>query len=328
MTTIASPLSVFATEAYNILTQQQSGASSSSMEYHGVHQAVPFPWKLHEMLEEADSNNFTNIVSWLPDHSSFRVHQPEIFVNQIMPKYFRQTKYKSFQRQLNMWGFERLISGPNKGGYSHESFVRGQPALCHRMKRLKIKGTGTCSKPASSPSFSPNKFQNSSVIPRAVPSLDKTLDEQTLFDEDTLMSVLSSAIDSTTTPAPQEGDCVLFEGMKFFFVDDYNNAGKSSNQSKPSRRLSLEFQGSAVSGNGRRRMSLVGAMTYSSSQFNRRLSIELSSHNNGVKSQDQQVAPVQRRRASRRFSLERGAANGAFNSTNFVLREMKDFAEI
>lgn len=46
----------------------------------------------------------------------------------------------TFLLAVNMWGFQRLPSGPNKGGYSHDHFVRGNPALCRHMKRLKIKG--------------------------------------------------------------------------------------------------------------------------------------------------------------------------------------------
>jgi hypothetical protein len=57
-----------------------------------------------------------------------------------MPKYFDKTKYKSFQRQLNMWGFDRVGSGPYKGAYLHSCFVRGQPQLCEQMQRTKIKG--------------------------------------------------------------------------------------------------------------------------------------------------------------------------------------------
>lgn len=64
-----------------------------------VNHAVPFPWKLHEMLDAADKEGFSATVSWLPDERSFKVFQTEIFVRDIMPKWFRQTKYKSFQRQ-------------------------------------------------------------------------------------------------------------------------------------------------------------------------------------------------------------------------------------
>ena len=58
-----------------------------------------FPWKLHKMLELADQEGFGNIVSWLPDGRSFKVHDPSTFVEQIMPNFFLQSKYKSFQRQ-------------------------------------------------------------------------------------------------------------------------------------------------------------------------------------------------------------------------------------
>jgi hypothetical protein len=69
-----------------------------------VNHSVPFPWKLHEMLEAADTDAFLNVVSWLPDRQSFKVHQVEAFVQDVMPKFFRQTKYKSFQRQCKFSG--------------------------------------------------------------------------------------------------------------------------------------------------------------------------------------------------------------------------------
>ncbi|OEU08623.1 hypothetical protein FRACYDRAFT_196221, partial [Fragilariopsis cylindrus CCMP1102] len=74
------------------------------------------------MLELADQEGFDNIVSWLPDGRSFKVHDPSEFVEQIMPNFFLQSKYKSFQRQLNLWGYARLAIGPGKGGYYHPRF--------------------------------------------------------------------------------------------------------------------------------------------------------------------------------------------------------------
>jgi len=61
--------------------------------------SLRFPWKLHEMLDESEKMGLDSIVSWLPDERSFKVHDPDTFVQDIMPKWFRQSKYKSFQRQ-------------------------------------------------------------------------------------------------------------------------------------------------------------------------------------------------------------------------------------
>ena len=102
--------------------------------------AIPFPWKLHRILDDADAKGFNDIISWVPSENGFKVHKTKQFDEEIMPKYFDKTKYKSFQRQLNMWGFDRVGQGPYKGAYLHDCFIRGQPKLCENMQRTKIKG--------------------------------------------------------------------------------------------------------------------------------------------------------------------------------------------
>jgi hypothetical protein len=107
-------------------------------------ECIQFPWKLHEMLDDADVEEFSDIVSWLPGSTnSFKVHQREVFVEGIMPRYFRKIQYKSFLRQIHMWGFKRIKGGASKGGYRHSNFVRGMSSLCCLMKRVKIKGNGS-----------------------------------------------------------------------------------------------------------------------------------------------------------------------------------------
>jgi hypothetical protein len=117
--------------------------------------AVPFPLKLHELLDKVDDENLNHIVSWQPHGRAFVVREPKRFVSGLMPRFFRQTKLTSFQRQLNLYGFCRLTRGPDAGGYYHELFLRGKPSLTRRMIRTKIKGTGykAASNPACEPDF-------------------------------------------------------------------------------------------------------------------------------------------------------------------------------
>ena len=54
-----------------------------------------------------------------------------------MPKYFVQSKYESFTRQLNGWGFKRLHqSGNDFNAYYHECFLRNMPHLTVLLKRV------------------------------------------------------------------------------------------------------------------------------------------------------------------------------------------------
>jgi hypothetical protein len=60
-----------------------------------------------------------------------------------MPRYFGQTKYRSFQRQLAIYGFVRIKDKncADDGAYYHELFLKGKHSLCLNMTRQKIKGT-------------------------------------------------------------------------------------------------------------------------------------------------------------------------------------------
>ena len=98
-----------------------------------------FPWKLHLMLEEAEANNFQSIVSWVQDGTAFKVHNTTEFLTQVMPRYFDQSKFESFRRQLNLYGFSRITRGENRGVYYHKSFVKSDRSLCKEILRQSSK---------------------------------------------------------------------------------------------------------------------------------------------------------------------------------------------
>jgi HSF-type DNA-binding len=82
-------------------------------------------------------------------------------------RYFRQSKLTSFQRQLNLYGFQRLTRGADAGAYYCELFLRGMPFLCKKMTRTKVKGTRY--KAASSPDQEPNFYTMRPVSPHYSP---------------------------------------------------------------------------------------------------------------------------------------------------------------
>ena len=67
-----------------------------------------FPTKLHVVLDLAIEEKFEDILCWSPHGKAFRIHDKQKFGNQIMPKYFPGiSKFKSFQRQLNLYGIRQ-----------------------------------------------------------------------------------------------------------------------------------------------------------------------------------------------------------------------------
>ena len=135
-------------ESANASNNQQNKNVTSN------HFVTSFPFKLQRILDKLESDRNGAVVSWQPHGRAFMVHNSERFVNELMPLYFNQTKYSSFQRQLHMYNFQRITFGCDKGAYYHPQFQRGNPALCQKMQRTRVNGKGVYSKHPSSPSQS------------------------------------------------------------------------------------------------------------------------------------------------------------------------------
>jgi hypothetical protein len=98
-----------------------------------------FPARLHAMLS---SEQYSHIISWMPHGRAWKVINKELLVEEAIPKFFGQSKFSSFTRQLSGWGFKRLHqTGQDFGCYYHECFLRGHPRLTVLMRRVP-KGQG------------------------------------------------------------------------------------------------------------------------------------------------------------------------------------------
>ena len=84
------------------------------------------------------SPDLNDIVAWDSHGRSFRMLKPKQFELHILPRFFEHSKFSSFIRQANGWGFRRFLSGPNRGSYYQEYFLRSMPWLCKKMRRPKV----------------------------------------------------------------------------------------------------------------------------------------------------------------------------------------------
>lgn len=101
-----------------------------------------FPVKLCALLELAalGETAASTSVAWLEHGRGFRILDEQVFIEQAAPLFFKQSKIRSFYRQLNLWGYKRLTKGPDAGAWYDDHFLRGLPEKMKEMIRVKIKG--------------------------------------------------------------------------------------------------------------------------------------------------------------------------------------------
>ncbi|XP_078086239.1 heat shock factor protein 1 isoform X2 [Mustelus asterias] len=110
------------------------------MDAHGSN--VPaFLTKLWTLIEDPDTNE---LICWSASGNSFHVFDQGRFAKEVLPKYFKHNNMASFVRQLNMYGFRKVVNieqgglvKPEKDDteFQHAYFIRGQEHLLENIKR-------------------------------------------------------------------------------------------------------------------------------------------------------------------------------------------------
>lgn len=188
---------------------------------------TPFPIHLHDMLETIEREGYGHVVSWQPHGRCFVIHKQKEFIEHVMPTYTKHSKFPSFRRQLNLYGYRRITKGPDKGGYYHELFLRGKPFLARRMQRKCIKGTGVRCR--NNPQEEPNFYK---MAPMVIPNDSDSEDETNKIN---VNSQVISQVVAQLAPqvVPQSVPChapitsadiiVNFEGQSFHLMDEHEN---------------------------------------------------------------------------------------------------------
>ncbi|XP_062986026.1 heat shock factor protein 1 isoform X2 [Elgaria multicarinata webbii] len=100
-----------------------------------------FLTKLWTLVEDPDTDP---LICWSPSGNSFHVFDQGQFAKEVLPKYFKHNNMASFVRQLNMYGFRKVIHieqgglvKPEKDDteFQHPYFLRGQEHLLENIKR-------------------------------------------------------------------------------------------------------------------------------------------------------------------------------------------------
>ncbi|XP_034555418.1 heat shock factor protein 2 [Notolabrus celidotus] len=104
--------------------------------------SVPaFLTKLWTLVEDENTNEF---ICWSQEGNSFLVLDEQHFAKEILPKFFKHNNMASFIRQLNMYGFRKVMhidtgivkqerDGPVE--FQHPYFKHGQDDLLEHIKR-------------------------------------------------------------------------------------------------------------------------------------------------------------------------------------------------
>jgi len=91
-----------------------------------------FLFKLVEILDEKE---LEDIISWDPTGVMVVIKNPRLLAQNVLTKYFDNTKYASFLRQLCFYGFRKTTKKMKNRVYYHPNFRRGRIDLLKTIER-------------------------------------------------------------------------------------------------------------------------------------------------------------------------------------------------
>ncbi|XP_069829776.1 uncharacterized protein [Dendropsophus ebraccatus] len=111
--------------------------------------SVPkFLTKIWALVEDHRNSDY---ICWSQDGNSFIVLDEERFAKEILPRHFKHNNMASFVRQLNWYGFHKVLQDETgatrhdkycSGRYQHQFFKRGHEELLIKIKRKVTSSTG------------------------------------------------------------------------------------------------------------------------------------------------------------------------------------------
>ncbi|XP_042510291.1 heat stress transcription factor B-2b-like [Macadamia integrifolia] len=94
---------------------------------------TPFLTKTYQLV---DDPAIDDVISWNEDGSTFIVWRPAEFARDLLPKYFKHNNFSSFVRQLNTYGFRKIV--PDRWEFANDCFRKGEKKLLCDIHRRKI----------------------------------------------------------------------------------------------------------------------------------------------------------------------------------------------
>ncbi|XP_045047681.2 heat shock factor protein 4 isoform X2 [Desmodus rotundus] len=104
----------------------------------------PVPAFLGKLWALVGDPSTDHLIRWSPSGTSFLVSDQSRFAKEVLPQYFKHSNMASFVRQLNLYGFRKVVS-IEQGGllrperdhveFQHPSFLRGREQLLERVRR-------------------------------------------------------------------------------------------------------------------------------------------------------------------------------------------------
>ncbi|XP_057978827.1 heat shock factor protein HSF24 [Malania oleifera] len=93
---------------------------------------APFLTKTYQLVDDPSTDD---VISWSEGGATFVVWKTAEFAKDLLPNYFKHNNFSSFVRQLNTYGFRKIVA--DKWEFANENFRRGQKELLPEIRRRK-----------------------------------------------------------------------------------------------------------------------------------------------------------------------------------------------